>query len=150
MKRILSSAALSLALFSFTLTIGCEDKASTSTSTTSAPSTSTVTDDHAAAPMDAAGAATDEATVKEAAAEGKDDPLAKLTAAERAAVMAQKTCPVSGEELGGMGTPIKVTVDGKDIYVCCESCVEDAKENFAKYLAKIEAVPSDAAAPETN
>jgi len=36
---------------------------------------------------------------------------------------AQKTCPVSGEELGSMGDPIVVMHECKEIKLCCDSCV---------------------------
>jgi hypothetical protein len=37
-----------------------------------------------------------------------------------------------------MGTPIKVTVEGKDVFVCCEGCIEELKSDPAKFLAEIE------------
>lgn len=51
----------------------------------------------------------------------------------------QKTCPVSGEELGTMGSPIPVVVMGRTIYVCCESCAETVQRNSDRYLAKTRA-----------
>jgi hypothetical protein len=66
--------------------------------------------------------------------------LAKMSAEERAVVEAQQLCPVSGEALGSMGPPIKVTVDGKDkpIYVCCKGCVDAVKSDYDAVLAKVE------------
>ncbi len=46
----------------------------------------------------------------------------------------QQTCPVTGEKLGSMGPPIPVTVAGKNIRVCCDSCVAAVKKNPNKYL----------------
>lgn len=46
----------------------------------------------------------------------------------------QRFCPVTGAELGSMGTPILVTVQGKTVYVCCGGCVEKLKRNPEKYL----------------
>jgi hypothetical protein len=63
--------------------------------------------------------------------------LAKLSADDRALAEAQKICPVSKELLGSMGAPIKVTVEGKDVFVCCEGCVEELKSDPAKFLAEI-------------
>ena len=63
--------------------------------------------------------------------------LAKLSPEDRALAEAQKTCPVTGEPLGSMGVPIKVTVDGRDAFVCCEGCVDELKNNFAKYEDKL-------------
>jgi hypothetical protein len=63
--------------------------------------------------------------------------LAKLSPGDRALAEAQKTCPVTGELLGSMGIPIKVTVEGRDAFVCCEGCVDEVKNNFAKYEDKL-------------
>jgi hypothetical protein len=65
------------------------------------------------------------------------DALAKLSPEDRALAEAQKTCPVTGELLGSMGVPIKVTVQGRDAFVCCEGCVDELKNDFAKYEDKL-------------
>jgi hypothetical protein len=65
------------------------------------------------------------------------DALAKLSPEDRALAEAQETCPVTGEILGSMGIPIKVTVEGRDAFVCCEGCVDELKNNFAKYEDKL-------------
>ncbi len=49
----------------------------------------------------------------------------------------QRLCPVTGEELGSMGSPIPVTISGRTIHVCCEACVASVKKNPAKYFAKV-------------
>ena len=51
----------------------------------------------------------------------------------------QRTCPVTGEELGSMGKPIPVTVKGETILVCCQGCVKKVQANPDKYLAKVHA-----------
>ena len=63
--------------------------------------------------------------------------LAKLSPADRALAEKQKTCPVSGEPLGSMGNPYKVTVEGQDVLLCCSGCEAKIKENPQEYLAKI-------------
>ena len=55
----------------------------------------------------------------------------------RSQARVQKLCPVTGEELGSMGTPIAVNAMGKRIYVCCESCVSAVRRNPEKYLQKV-------------
>lgn len=65
------------------------------------------------------------------------EALAKLSPEDRAQAQAQKICPVSDEPLGSMGEPIKVTVDGKSLFVCCESCVDELKANFAEYADEV-------------
>jgi hypothetical protein len=67
--------------------------------------------------------------------------LAKLSPADRQLAQEQKICPVSGEPLGSMGAPIKVTVEGREVFVCCEGCVDEIKKNFDKYTAKLENTP---------
>ena len=68
--------------------------------------------------------------------------LASLPAEERAAIEKQKICPVSGELLGTMGAPPKVTVAGHAVYLCCKGCEEALKEEPAKFLAKIGLEPN--------
>ena len=48
-----------------------------------------------------------------------------------------KTCPVSGESLGEMGKPVKVTHEGTDVYLCCKSCAKDFKKDPAKYTKMV-------------
>jgi len=38
-------------------------------------------------------------------------------------VAVQGICPVSGEELGSMGAPIKVKVGDETIFMCCKGCL---------------------------
>lgn len=47
----------------------------------------------------------------------------------------QKTCPVTGEELGAMGKPVAVTVKGRTVYVCCRGCADKAQADPDKTLA---------------
>ena len=50
----------------------------------------------------------------------------------------QKVCPVTDEPLGGaMGPPVKVTVDGRVVFLCCKACERDLRAEPKKYLAKI-------------
>lgn len=49
----------------------------------------------------------------------------------------QTICPVSGEELGSMGEPIVVTHEGKEVKLCCKSCIKKFNADPAKYSAKV-------------
>jgi hypothetical protein len=49
-----------------------------------------------------------------------------------------KTCIVSGEKLGGMGKPVVITNELREIKFCCQDCVKDFKKEPAKYVKKIE------------
>jgi YHS domain-containing protein len=82
--------------------------------------------------------------VEDASPSDVPEELADLSEADRAAVLAQKVCPVSGQELGAMGTPIKVTVEGRDVFLCCEGCKDDLLADPGKYLAKLDANKLDA------
>ncbi len=60
--------------------------------------------------------------------------IAQLAAADQVAALRQRTCPVTQEPLGSMGKPIRVTVGGQSIFVCCEGCVAAVQRNPDKYL----------------
>jgi membrane fusion protein, copper/silver efflux system len=49
-----------------------------------------------------------------------------------------------GTALGSkeMGPPVRVVVEGRVVFVCCEGCIADLKKNPAKYLAKLPHDPS--------
>jgi hypothetical protein len=63
--------------------------------------------------------------------------LAKLSEEDRASAEAQGVCPVSGQTLGAMGPPRKVTVNGRDVWICCGGCEKALKDDPDKYLAKL-------------
>jgi len=44
------------------------------------------------------------------------------------------TCPVSGEKLGSMGNPVVLTVEGREVRLCCKGCVGKIEKDAAKYL----------------
>ncbi len=61
----------------------------------------------------------------------------KATLADAEAIAAQKVCVVMDEPLGGMGTPLKVDVKGKAVFICCEGCREQLLAEPRKHLAKL-------------
>ncbi len=61
----------------------------------------------------------------------------KLSEADAALAKEQGTCPVSGDVLGEMGTPYKVTVEGKTVFLCCSGCEEELRKHPEKYLPQI-------------
>lgn len=63
--------------------------------------------------------------------------LANLSESDQASAMKQHMCPVSGEMLGTMGEPIKVTVKDQEVWICCNSCKDDLLADPDKYLAKL-------------
>jgi len=65
--------------------------------------------------------------------------LAKLPMEERMAAEAQKYCAINTKGfLGSMGAPIKLMLDGKPVYLCCDGCTAKAQANPAATLAKVE------------
>lgn len=72
---------------------------------------------------------------------------AELSAEDQALVATQKICPVGGGELGSMGTPIKVMVGERAVFVCCDHCREPLLKDPEKYLAKLDNPAPAAEAP---
>jgi len=64
--------------------------------------------------------------------------FSQLSEADRVAALKQEVCPVADNPLGSMGAPYKVTVEGREVFLCCEGCEEELKSNPAKYLAKLD------------
>lgn len=56
--------------------------------------------------------------------------------ADQAAIAKQKTCPVTGLELGSMGTPVKLLVGDKSLYLCCQGCVGKVKAHPENYITR--------------
>jgi Cu(I)/Ag(I) efflux system membrane fusion protein len=64
--------------------------------------------------------------------------LAKLSPEDRALAEAQKFCPVQQDtRLGEMGVPVKLTLQGQTVFVCCRSCRKEAESAPEKTLAKV-------------
>ncbi|MCB1210190.1 MAG: hypothetical protein KDK97_12725 [Verrucomicrobiales bacterium] len=63
--------------------------------------------------------------------EGKDKPKAE------AKPYPLETCVVSGEKLGSMGKPVVVMHEGKEIRLCCKSCIKEFKADPAKFAAMV-------------
>ena len=65
------------------------------------------------------------------------ETLAKLSAEDRTAAEAQKYCAVANTSfLGSMGAPIKLEIDGKSVFLCCDGCTKKAKSDPKATLAK--------------
>ena len=64
--------------------------------------------------------------------------LGKLPMKDRMAAEMQKFCAIANKNyLGSMGKPLKLTVDGKPVYLCCKGCVGKAKADPAATLTKV-------------
>ena len=64
--------------------------------------------------------------------------LAKLSPEDRKLSEAQRICPITKGPLGSMGVPSKLTVKGRVIFTCCESCDADVKEDPDSAFQKID------------
>lgn len=65
--------------------------------------------------------------------------MAPMSVADRKLAEAQVICPVTEVRLGsmGMGTPIKLEVNGRTVFICCEGCRDgmvNESEKFFKIL----------------
>lgn len=63
--------------------------------------------------------------------------LDKLPADERAAAERQKVCPITGMPLGSMGTPVKMSIEGRTLWLCCAGCQAEAADNPERTLEQL-------------
>lgn len=77
-----------------------------------------------------------------------EEKAEELSAEDLALIEEQMFCPVGGK-LGGMGTPVKVMVEGKPVFICCEHCREPLLQDSEKYLAELEEKKKKAAAEKS-
>jgi hypothetical protein len=61
----------------------------------------------------------------------------KLPASDADQAVKQMLCPVSGENLGSMGVPLKVTAAGQTFFLCCKGCNKDVQDDPAAVVAKL-------------
>lgn len=102
----------------------------------------------AAAPPTRPGAQNAAATADEPAAENEEETeiqkaLAELPDDDRKLAVAQRICPVGLSRLGSMGAPVKVNVEGTDVFICCEGCRKELESESEKYLAELEKIKAD-------
>lgn len=66
-------------------------------------------------------------------------PLAGFAADKKAAKpYPLDKCIVTDEKLGEMGKPYVFTHEGREVKLCCKSCLKDFKKEPAKYVKKME------------
>jgi Cu(I)/Ag(I) efflux system membrane fusion protein len=72
--------------------------------------------------------------------------LAKLPEGERKLVELQKTCPIlKDSRLGSMGPPVKLTLAGETVFLCCSGCKAQAVADPEKTAAKVRELRSEKA-----
>jgi hypothetical protein len=79
------------------------------------------------------------------AAATASEALGRLAPDDRLLADRQKVCPVTGMPLGSMGTPQRVVVAGRVVFLCCGGCEAKLLREPAKYLANLR---ETAAAPD--
>lgn len=63
--------------------------------------------------------------------------IEQLPEAERKLALAQRVCPVTGAALGSMGVPVKITLRGQTVFLCCKGCMGKAKRSPDEMLQKV-------------
>jgi len=56
---------------------------------------------------------------------------------DRQLIARQKVCPVTGGDLDAMGGPVKLVVNGRVVFICCEGCEKPLRQKPALYLSKL-------------
>jgi Cu(I)/Ag(I) efflux system membrane fusion protein len=95
-----------------------------------------------------AGAKEERAAVSTATAAGGEDTdaeiranRARLTARDRELVEAQEFCAVlKHNRLGSMGKPVRLTLNGQPVFICCPACRSKARANPGQTLATVAAL----------
>jgi YHS domain-containing protein len=64
--------------------------------------------------------------------------LKELDETDRKLAEKQKYCPKTGELLGSMGKPYKITLNGRTFFLCCEGCEAEVRKDPDKYLKKLD------------
>jgi hypothetical protein len=63
--------------------------------------------------------------------------IKKLPAGDAELALKQLVCPVSEENLGSMGVPVKVTAAGQTFFLCCKGCNKDVQKDPEAVVAKL-------------
>jgi hypothetical protein len=73
------------------------------------------------------------------AAPPKANPVSQASPSpdDKQLIAKQKICPVRGGALDSMGGPVKLVIDGRVVFICCEGCEKPLRQNPALYLQKL-------------
>ena len=73
------------------------------------------------------------------------EALAKLSDADRKLAVEQRFCPVLRDSrLGSMGTPVRLAINGKPVFICCDGCRKRALADPEATLKRVEAMKGKA------
>ena len=137
--RLFTIASLGLITAMGLFLVGCTGSDGDGTTTTSTPASTPADKDHSEQ-----GDHAEHGDHSEHAEHGGDDAMAKMKAGlaklseeDRASAEKQHVCPVTGEMLGTMGAPIKLTLNDRDVWICCNGCRKKAEADPDAILAKL-------------
>ena len=66
------------------------------------------------------------------------EALSSLSPADQKLAKEQRFCPImTYDRLGSMGTPLKVMIEGKPVFLCCKACTEDAQKGGEKTVKTV-------------
>src|SRR4029453_7150121 len=69
--------------------------------------------------------------------------LATLSPADRALAEKQRFCPIlPNSRLGSMGPPVRLTLDGETVFLCCPGCKSQAEANPKKTATRVKELRS--------
>jgi Cu(I)/Ag(I) efflux system membrane fusion protein len=72
------------------------------------------------------------------------DHFSKLPDTERAAALAQMSCPGCNMNLGALGVPYRLEIHGRTVYLCCKGCATTVQKDPEAAFAKLAATrPTD-------
>ena len=71
--------------------------------------------------------------------------LAKLPEKDRKLAEAQKWCAVETDDrLGASGVPVKILIKDQPVFLCCKSCIDQARKNPDQTLARVKELQAKA------
>jgi hypothetical protein len=73
--------------------------------------------------------------------------LARLDPADQKLAEAQKFCPILKSRLGSMGKPIKLSLKGEPVFLCCKGCEKEAKDHTDQTLESVRQLKAGSVAP---
>ena len=66
------------------------------------------------------------------------DALAELPPEDKKLAEQQRVCPIQpANQLGAMGPPVKMMLNGQPVFLCCKDCEEAARKNPEQTLGKV-------------
>ena len=75
--------------------------------------------------------------------------LAKLPDKDRKLAEAQKYCAVETDDrLGAMAVPVKIMIQDQPVFLCCKSCIDQARKNPDQTLARVKELQAKAKAED--